>query len=194
MSNVDKEMKEKLKRLVEDSLRVDKELRDKFQMGDKFRFIRDRLQALDARIKEELDALAIETESKTDKLAEDEVLVYVYLFNAQGLVLQTWQKMLNPKVYYEYSVNRPVYTEKAHVESFIRSRSSKTQHGFLTIAVKKSDILSSPPGTESADLIGNPLVKIREGSLKSEKMFSFTYQENEYVVNGAGQIVKKEGP
>lgn len=195
MTNVDKETKEKLKRLVEDSLRVDKELRDKFKIGDKFRFIRDRLTALDERIKEELNALQIETDSKTDKLAEDEVLVYVYIFNAQGLVLQTWHKMLSPSVFYEYSVNRPVYTEKTQVESFIRSRTSKAQHGFLTIAVKKTDILALAKGAEPAvDLVGNPLVKIREGSLKSNKMFSFTHQEKEYVISNTGQIVRKENP
>lgn len=193
MSNQDKETKEKLRQLVKDSLDVDKNLRDKFHMGDKFRFIRDRLQALSARVQEELDALAMEVEKKTDKVAEDEVVVYVYIFNAQGLVLQTWQKMLNPSVFYEYSVNRPVYQDKSHVESFIRSRTSKAQHGFLTMVIKKTDILPAVKGAEpGVDIIGNPLVKIREGSLKVEKMLSFTHQENEYVINETGQIIKKE--
>lgn len=192
MSNGDKDIKEKLQKLVQDTIRADEELRNKYQIGDKFRFIRDRLQAQAARIQEELDALAIEIESKSDKIAEDEVPIYVYIFNAQGLVLQTWQKMLNPSVFYEYSVNRPAYAEKAHVESFIRSRTSKAQHGFLTIVVKKSDILPTVAGLEPVvDSIGNPLIKIKEGSLKFTKMHSFTHQENEYKVE-EGQIVKKE--
>jgi hypothetical protein len=193
MSNGDKELKEKLQKLIQDSIRVDEELRNKYQIGDKFRFIRDSLHAQATRIQEELDALAVEIESKTDKIAEDEMLVYVYIFNAQGLVLQTWQKMLNPSVFYEYSVNRPAYSEKAHIESFIRSRTSKAQHGFLTIVVKKTDVLPVQAGLEAAvDSIGNPLIKIKEGSLKFNKMFSFTHQENEYVVNKDGQIVKKD--
>lgn len=193
MSNGEKEIKEKLQQLVRASLASDKELREKFGIGDKFRFIRDRLQALNTRIQEELDALAVEIESKSDKVAADEVLVYVYLFNAQGLLLQTWQKMLNPAVFYEYSVNRPVYGEKAHVESFIRSRTGKAQHGYLTMLVKKTDILPANPGVEgSVDAIGNPLIKIREGCLKANKLFSFTHQENEYSLNAAGQIVRKE--
>jgi hypothetical protein len=192
MSNHDKEVKEKLQKLVQDSIRADQELRDKFHIGDKFRFIRDRLQSLGVRIQEELDALLVEIEKKTDKLAEDEVLVYVYIFNAQGLVLQTWQKMLNPSVFYEYSVNRPVYAEKAHIETLIRSRTNKAQHGFLTIAIKKTDILTTPEGMEaSVDVNGSPVIRIKEGSLKPNKMFSFTHQESEYVIN-AGHIVKKE--
>lgn len=193
MSNGDKEIKEKLQKLVRDSIEADKKLREKFNIGEKFRFIRDRLLALDGRVQEELDALAVEIEKKTDKIAEGEVLVYVYIFNAQGLVLQTWQKMLNPSVFYEYSVNRPVYTEKAHIEAFIRSRTNKAQHGFLTIVIRKTDILPAPVGIEKVvDTIGNPLVKIREGSLKANKMFSFTHQENQYLLDEAGQIVKKE--
>lgn len=193
MSNGDKEIKEQLQKLVRDSIEADKKLREKFSIGDKFRFIRDRLLALDARVQEELDALAVEVEKKIDKLSEDEVLVYVYIFNAQGLVLQTWQKMLNPSVFYEYSVNRPVYTEKTHIEAFIRSRPNKAQHGFLTMAIKKADILVLAPGLPPVvDTIGNPVVKIREGSLKADKMFSFTHQENDYVLDGSGQVVKKE--
>lgn len=193
MSNSDKEIKEKLQKLVQDSIKADEELRAKFQIGDKFRFVRDRLTALAARIQEELDALNMEIESKTDKIAEDEMLVYVYIFNAQGLVLQTWQKMLNPAVFYEYSVNRPVYREKAHVESFVRSRTTKAQHGFLTVIVKKTDILPVVAGVDALlDPIGNPLIKIREGSLKAERMYSFVHQENEYVVDKTGQIVKKD--
>jgi hypothetical protein len=190
----DKELKEKLQQLVQDSIRADKDLRAKFQIGEKFRFIQDRLQALNTRIQEELDALAVEIEKKTDKLAEDEVLVYVYIFNAHGLVLQTWQKMLSPSVFYEYSVNRPVYAEKAHVETFIRSRASnKAQHGFLTIAIKKTDIQPLPKEVKAAvDILGSPLIRIREGSLKPDKMFAFTYQEHEYVLDRAGHIVRKE--
>src|SRR5262245_5867147 len=130
MSNGDKEIKEKLHKLVKDSLQMDKELRDKFHVGDKFRFIRDRLQALDTRLQEELNELAVEIEKKSDKLAEDEILIYIYIFNAQGLMLQTWQKMLMPSVYYEYSVNRPIYQEKVNIQSFIRTRPNKAQHGF----------------------------------------------------------------
>lgn len=193
MSNGEKELKEKLQKLVLDSIQVDKDLRAQYQVGDKFRFIRDRLANLELRVQEEINAIIQEIESKVDKLADDEVLVYVYIFNAQGLVFQTWQKMLNPSVYYEYSVNRPIYIDKAHVESFIRNRPTKAQHGYLTVAIKKTDLLPVPAGIEPPkDQNGNPLYKIREGSLKPNKLFSFTHQDIEYIVNAAGHVVKKE--
>lgn len=190
MSNGDKELKEKIQKLVLDAVQLDKELRDQYKMGDKFRFIRDRLEALRLHVEEELKALQKTIESKTDTLAEDEVLVYVYIFNSQGIVFQTWQKMVSPSVFYEYSVNRPVYTNQAHVETFIRSKANKAQHGYISIAIKKSDIILAPAET-TKDSIGNPLIKIKEGSLLFNKMFSFFHQEHEYKINAAGQLVKK---
>jgi len=193
MSNGDKEKKERILQLVSDAIQRDKALREDYQIGDKFRFIRDRLHALQLHVEEDLNAMQKEIEKKTDQVADDEVLVYVYLYNAQGIAFQTWQKMLSPSVFYEYSVNRPVYADKSCVESFVRSRPNKVQHGFLTVAIKKQNILLLPAGTEPPkDQIGNPLIKIKEGALPFDRMFSFTYQGHEYVVNEAGQVVKKQ--
>ena len=189
MSDNEKDLKEKIQKLVLSALQLDKDLREKFQVGDKFRFIRDRLNALALRVQDELKLHQESTEKKSEKLEEDEILVYVHLFNAQGLVFQTWQKMIGRSVFYEYSVNRPIYLERAHIEAFIRSKANKAQHGFLTVALKKEYLLATPE--QAKDIVGHPLVKIREGSLDIRKMFSFTHQECEYVVNDAGQLIKK---
>src|SRR5579862_525601 len=139
MSN-DKELKNKLIELMQSVIKQDNELREKFQIGDKFRFIRDRLKALLTNVETSLAELKFEDEIKSESAAEDETIVYVYLFNAQGLVLQTWQKMVNGNVFYEHSVNRPIYTEKPHVEAFIRGKTNKAQHGYLSVVIKKLDI------------------------------------------------------
>jgi len=191
MSNGDKEFKEKLHKLMLDAVQLDKELREKYQIGDKFRFVRDRLENLRLHVEDELKQLHQAIESKVDRLVEDETLVHVYIFNAHGLSFHTWQKMVSASVFYEYSVNRPIYAEKAHVESFIRSKSTKAHHGFISVAIKKMDIIAQPDGAIVKDALGNPLLKIKEGSLIFKKMFSFTHQDHEYIVNEAGHLVKK---
>lgn len=192
MSNDDKELKEKIQKLVLDTIQVDKELRDQYQIGEKFKFIRDRLTALKDRIEGELQAIQQDSDSK-NSIAEDEVVVYVYLYNAQGLVFNTWQKMISPSVFYEYSVNRPIYVNQADVESFIRSRSNKFQHAFLAIVIKKEEMLVSLEGAESLkDQVGNPLIKIKEGCLQIQKMISFMHQDHQYVLNDLGQLIKKQ--
>jgi len=190
MSTENQEQKEKLLQLVQEALQRDSELREKHQVGEKFRFIRDRLQALLHSVKENLAALKKSTEETSDVVSEDDMLVYVYLYNAQGIVMQTWQKMLQPSVYYEYSVNRPVYMEKSHIEAFIRAKPNKVQHGYLTVAVKKSDVVIG----ETKDPIGHPLVKVKEGALHSTRMITFTHNNNDYVVNEANELVKAKKP
>ena len=191
MSNADIDENERLLTLIHDAITHDKELREKYQIGEKFRFISDRLNALLSHVEENIQALKKKNEEKTDTLSEDETLVYIYLYNAQGLVLQTWQKMLGPAVFYEYSVNRPIYAEKPEIEAIIRAKTNKNQHGFITIAIKKSDILPPPRGAEPPkDSLGNPLIKVREGSLHFNRMVSFTHNDTDYKLVG-NQIVKK---
>ena len=106
------EQKEKLLQLIREAVQQDTELRGKFQIGDKFRFIRDRLNALLATLEESLAEIQQKSEKKVETITGHETLVYVYLYNAQGIVMQTWQKMLNAAVLYEYSVNRPIYSDR----------------------------------------------------------------------------------
>lgn len=189
MPNDLKDQKEKLLELVKNAISQDQALRDQHKIGEKFRFIREKLQALLARVEGELSALKIEEESKTTTLAPDEVFVYVYLFNAQGLVFQTWKKMVNASVFYEYSVNRPIYGDIKHVEANIRTKTNRNQHGFITVAVKKENILSSP--TETRDINGNPVLKVKEGSLRFERFLSFTHNEHEYIISPEGELIRK---
>ena len=190
MSNDNEEKREKLLQLVREVVQRDKELREQFQIGDKFRFIRDRLQALLVRVEESLILLQEKSIQKVNVVLEDESPVYVYLYNAQGLQFKTWQNMVGASVFYEYSVNRPIYAEKAQIDAFIRSRTNKAQHGYLTIAVKKSDIIK--PEEKVEDMIGNPLIKVREGALKVNRMISFTHNGQDYILDEEGELVKKE--
>lgn len=183
--------REELLRLVREAVEKDSELRETYLIGDKFRFIRDRLKALQARIEESLTQIQKQEDDKADKILEDETLVYVYLYNAQGMTIQTWQKMLRPKVFYEYSINRPIYAEKSQIDSFIRGKANKAQHGYLTIAVKKDDILKPTDSDKTKDAIGGQLIRVREGALHPDRLFTFTQGGNEYVLNEEGEIIKK---
>ena len=66
-----------------------------------------------------------------------------------------WQNMLTPRVFYEYSVNRPIYAEKKYVDSLLRAKGNKAHHAFLTVAIKKihitTDTNSKKYSWESSD-------------------------------------------
>ena len=184
------DQKAKLLQLIQKAIEQDNSLREKYQIGDKFRFIRDRLSALKSRVEEGLAEVAKDSGPKTVAVGEDETLVYVYLYNAQGTTFSTWNKMVHPSVLYEYSVNRPIYLDKGQIDAAIRAKSERQQHGYLTMVVKKTDILPDV-GEGAKDPYGAPLVKVREGALQFKCLISFTHNLHEYILKESGEIVRK---
>lgn len=165
---------------VREAIQYDHELREKYQIGQRFRFIQDRLQALLSALEKNQAVTVVGKETSVVLNPEEEVLVYVYLYNAHGTLLRNWISMMTPKTFYEYSVNRPIYSEKSQVETFIHSKPQPAKHGYLTVAVKKTDILPSY-GALPLDPLGQPLIKIREGALRMEKWVAFTHNRQEYM-------------
>lgn len=184
-----KKLEKEVLELVRHAVKQDEELRKKYQISNKFRFVRDRLQALLERLEQHVKTFEVVKSKITQTTsAADEVIVYVYLYNTQGTYLRSWQNMLTPKVFYEYSVNRPIYSEKHHIETLLRSKENKLQHAYLTVAVRSQDILRSP---ESKDSLGQPLLKVREGALRIEKLISLTHNEHDYKVDDEGMLIKR---
>lgn len=186
-----KEQHEKLAELMGKAVARDMELREKHGIADKFRFVRDRLNELKTVVDDYLKEISKEVVKTKETLSEDEVMVYVYLFNAQGITLQTWQKMVNPSILYEHSVNRPIYTIKEHIESFINRKTNKVQHGYLTITINKKDILIPENPDTLKDIYGNPVIKVHEGSLDFKRLIAFSHNGLDYIVDDEGALVKK---
>lgn len=181
---------EKLLSVVRNAIKQDGQLRAELQVGDKFRFIRDSLTSLLTGLEAELVVLKEATEVAAVKVGEDDVNVYVYIFNSQGLDVASWRKMVSPEVYYEYSVSRPIYAEKEHIEKLIDSKPTRTQHGFITVSVKKDALL--PVDEAAKDALGNQLIKVKEGALKIDRVVCFTHNSIDYTVGPKGEIAKKD--
>lgn len=191
-SDHEKQSELQLINIIRDAIKTDEALREKYQVENKFRFVRDRLHALLTNLETELQAHQSQTKTIAMRQAEaDEVLVYVYLYNAQGTALQNWQSMLNPKFFYEYGFNRPIYSQKEHVDALVKSKSNKLQHAYLTVAVKKDHIISLDADTAGKDSLNNPLIKIKEGGLRFEKLICFTHNNIDYLLDPEQGLVKK---
>jgi hypothetical protein len=184
------EAREKLLNQIRDAISQDADLRIQLGMGDKFRFVRDKLHALLASMEEDLKVLQEQTEQKEVVMADDEMYVYVYLFNSQGSDLQTWRNMVSPDVFYEYSVNRPIYKEREQVEKFVNAKSMRTQHAYLIVVVKKEAVIES--GDLAKDTMGNALLRVKEGALKITNVASFVHNALEYNISKTGAISKKD--
>ena len=187
----DKEEKLKLIEIVREAIRSDNALREKHQIGEKFRFVRDRLNTLLQTLEESMPVANENKKGGSYVLKEGEVPVYVYLYNSQGLTFRTWQNMLGQKVFYEYSVNRPIYSEKSQMESLLRTKTNKAQHAYLTVAVKSEYVYKLPDDSAPKDAAGNPVIKVKEGSLQLDRLIAFTHQEQDYVLNENGELIKR---
>jgi intracellular multiplication protein IcmQ len=189
--NEDRKQNTKLIGLIQEAIQRDNSLREKHQIGDKFKFVRDRLQAFLEQLEKEVQ-LVTPAEKVAQGLGEDEELVYVYLYNANGLVFKSWQNMLLPGALNEYSVNRPIYSLRDSIDSLLRTKTNKVQHAFLTVAIKKTDILRGGANDVLQDAFGNKLLKIKESSLRFEKIIVFTHNAHEYELGSNGELTKKE--
>jgi hypothetical protein len=182
----EKEQQPKLIELIRDSLEQDIKLRVKYHIAERFRFIRDRLHSLLEQLEKNLPVAPVEQQQK-GTIEKDEIPVYVHLYNTEGGLLRNWQTMLTPKVFYEYSVNRPIYTKKEYIEAFLKYKPNKSQHAYLTVAIKAKDLIQQ----EQKDMMGSPLAKIKEGALDFKKLISFTHNDQDYLFDEKSGFVKK---
>ena len=122
-------------KLLDELRRISKEeaqLREECSIGERFKVIQTQLHTLLRRFEAKVleSKAASKPAEKRDVLAEDEKLVYVYLFNAQGEKLKRWETLLLPSALFEHSVNRPIYSNKEHVQTLIRAKQNMSLHGF----------------------------------------------------------------
>lgn len=180
----DPSVKQALFSIVKELVASDEALRQKNQIGDKFRFIRERLQTLYQEVESNLDGEQAQA-SVNKALSEHERLVFVYVYNAQGILLSTWQKLLNPVTYYDHSVNRPIYTDEKEIQALISTKSNPKQHGYLIFSLNKEDIQLSG----GKDALGAYLVRVKEGSLKFSELRGFVHHQQVYQVLPNGELM-----
>ncbi len=189
----DKERARELYREVETLVNEEKALRKKLGIGDRYKAISSRLEALLQYVHQavSLPKQAAETERAPPILSESEQYVFVHLFNAKGKILTRWENMLSPRNLTEYSVNRPIYAEQNQVEAYIRSRPNDDEHAFLMMKIEQSAILHGEESTSNCDLLGHPLLKLKEGALKEIGLVYFFHKGSCYILS-RGHLVLHE--
>jgi hypothetical protein len=175
----DKENAEQLLMRVQQVCDAEKQIREKYQIGDKFRFLREQLLAL----LKEMNMIVSENNKESlpnDKeLSSEREVIYVHLFNASGTSIEQWATMISSAVFYDYSINRPIYRDKNEIEAFIRSKSNKLQHAYLAIAIPSDSIISDLRATVS----GYRLLKVKEGALHLDQLLYIFYNGQAYAYN-----------
>lgn len=174
--------------LVETTKSEEHKMMSAFGMKDKVTFVSTQLENMVEKLKLMFKSIYANSEEKSqssrDIIAQDERLVYVYLFNVQGQSLRSWRAQLAPGVFKECGVHRPVYSDPSHIENVILRKSDKTQHAYVAVKVKKSDVQEGAVKDE----LGYPLVRLKYGVLSSENIISLTTSESQYQFGCGGEL------
>lgn len=176
---------------LDNIVNIEKELRQHCGIGSRFKVIKTQLQNIlqkyTKRI-QQLQRVDQDVDKDTDVLGQDEVLVYVYLFNTKGAVLKNWENLLLPRALIDHSVNRPIYTKRQHIEEVLRTKPNKEQHAYLEIAIKKDNILHSAQNDALRDQQDFSLLRIKQGALETSKIKKFVHNDREHKVSNEGKI------
>ena len=187
----DKRVCEKLKALLEEALAQDQQLRIKFKAGDKLNIVPQQLRSMLSEVEDNLAKIAAFNARKKKRaniVADDEAIVYVYLFNGNGKELYSWSSMMTKDALFGYSVNRPIYEKLEYIEKLLRERSPRENNAALAVIVKKSDILPFKETSFAKDLLDQPLIRIREGAFLLENVQYFLHNHKRYTVGERGKL------
>lgn len=110
------------------------------------------------------------------ELGEDEVEVYISLFQSDGHNMEKWAVQLRSLE--RYVVGRPVYQQADDIEKRIRLRNAAANEAYVIVNVKKMDIQSGP--LQLKDQYGHVLLQLKDSALKRGKIIGFVHQGKRY--------------
>jgi len=179
--------------LIERAIKEEADLRERYALGARFSIIANQLNSLRdgaiLHINNRENHNHIRDDFEGVKIGEDERRVYVYLFNAQGSVLSSWGKLLARRALLDHSINRPIYTELNDIEELLRTKKELANHGYLEVIIKNEHILSDSKSFAFRDALDHPLLRLKQGALKSEKIVRFVLEEKCYQVTEEGHLL-----
>lgn len=140
-------------------------------------------------IQEELETSeAISETSTIPEQKEGYERIYIELYQAACENLSNWAKTI--KDLSRHYVSRPIYKNEQDVQELIRSKRSRTD-AYVTVWVKKKDIVILPPQLRTKDRLGHELIKVKENSIELENIIEFVHDKISYLYSD-GQLIVKE--
>ncbi|WP_028388111.1 Dot/Icm secretion system protein IcmQ [Legionella fairfieldensis] len=118
--------------------------------------------------------------SSVNPLAQrsDHRAIYVSLYSSEGNNLQAWERILAnlPR----QMISRPVYENEVSVQHLIKSKENKVNEAYVVIYINHADILPVPPDKILTDKFGNPLMNLKDRSLRLENIVQFVHLSGTY--------------
>ena len=139
-------------------------------------------------LREQLTGGASQLAVAPPQLAAGMVSVYIALFQQGGNRLSHWEQLL--KVLPQYILGRPIYRYESEVQQAIRSKLVQVSDAYVCVGVPEVAIQKGEYHPLRVDRQGNTLLQLAHGSVQSENILEFIYQNKSYYFIGNKLIEK----
>lgn len=119
--------------------------------------------------------------------AEDEIEVYISLFQSDGYDMGKWALQL--RALSRYVVGRPIYQNEADVLRWMQLRAFSPTEAYVAVIVKKRDIQTDPQRGQLKDRYDHPLFQLKETATQHGRVVAFVHQGVRYYFVD-GELVK----
>lgn len=146
-------------------------------LGKKFEIIRDEfIENSGLKPKDE----ASHVKKDPFALKDNQIEVFVALYNAQGGDIKQWTKVLMNVS--KLSISRPIYSTEKAVREMIRSSAHMANEGYVSAHINKSDILPAPEDRAPRDKLGNILLLLKETAITPQCVRKFYHKSGIYTL------------
>lgn len=185
---------DEIKPLLQSLLEKEVQLRTDLGVGSRFLVLQTQLKQLCDKVnqldveKQRANQDEVDFKSQAHVLKDDEAIVFVYLYNAHGAYLSTWEKLLSEKALNEHSVNRPVYAHEDDVDVLLRNKNHLENHAIIEAKINK-EFITLPAGKSSLrDIHGGVLLRLQQGALKPHNILHLRLNGKVYQLNHQGKL------
>ena len=102
--------------------------------------------------------------------------VYLSLYQSDGANFSKWQQLINNLA--NFSMSRPVYAKEELVQRAIKNKLDPMKEGYVIVRVRNDSIIHEK--TSAEDRLGNPLLTLREKSVRLENVMGFVHNKKRY--------------
>ena len=148
------------------------------------------LIAIKAEAQAELERLQLKANEKSVVIkaaSDNEVEVYISLFQSDGYNISKWAMQLRSLD--RYVVGRPIYKTEGDVEKRIRLRNAGGNEAYVAVVVRQMDVQSDQFAAPLKDQFDHPLMTLKEIALNNGRINAFVHEGKRYHFVD-GQLIK----
>jgi intracellular multiplication protein IcmQ len=128
------------------------------------------------------------TDIQAPQLTAGMIRVYIAIFQYKAQNAKDWEAQLRSLPH--YILGRPIYREELAVQQAVRAKLIQTSDAYVCVGIEEKAIQTGEFHPTQLDKQGNTLVQLAAGSVKSENILEFVYQDKRYYFV-EGKLIEK---